>query len=276
MSEICFINGEYKSIDETEVKVDNIGLLRGYGIFEYFITYNGKLFRFDQHMSRFFNSAEVMSINSPYDKEEIRKISKKLKDKNNFDNCSFRIVMTGGRSTGHTEYDPDNPTFIIICKERDLLSDEHYEKGVELLTLEHKRIIPEVKYTNYILPISKRRELEEKEKYDFLYTWQGKVLESVTSSFFLVKDGKLITPKNHVLPGTTREFVIEITKDNFEIERREVSVEELKEADEAFLTATNKEVLPVVKVDEIKIGNGKVGKVTKIIMKMFEEEIDNF
>lgn len=276
MSEICFINGEYKSIDETEVKVDNVGLLRGYGIFEYFTTYNGKLFRFDQHISRFFNSAKVMSINSPYNKEEIREISKTLKKKNDFDNCSFRIVMTGGRLTGHMEYDPNNPTFIIICKKRDLLSEEYYRQGVELLTLEHKRIISEVKYTNYILPISKRRELEKKEKYDFLYTWQGNVLESVTSSFFIVKDKKLITPRDHVLPGTTREFIIEITKEDFEIERREVSVKELEEADEAFLTATNKEVLPVVKVDEITIGNGEVGETTKKVMKMFKKEVDNF
>jgi branched-chain amino acid aminotransferase len=274
--QICFIDGKYKSVDKVNVTPRNIGLLRGYGIFEVFRSYNKKFFRFDQHMDRFFNSAKTMNIKVPYTKKEIKEISQKLIEKNDLREGYMRILMTGGEAENGINYNPQKPTFIILARNPKPFNPEYYQKGVELLTLEHKRIIPEVKYTNYILPISKKNKLEKEDKFDFLYTWQGNILESVTASFFLVKDKKLITPKEGVLAGTTREFVIEISKDKYEIERRNVKVEELKEADEAFITSTNKEVLPVVKVDDIKIGTGKPGVVTKDIMEKFTQEVKSF
>jgi branched-chain amino acid aminotransferase len=217
-----------------------------------------------------------MNIKVPYTKKEIKEISQKLIEKNDLREGYMRILMTGGEAENGINYNPQKPTFIILARNPKPFNPEYHQKGVELLTLEHKRIIPEVKYTNYILPISKKNKLEKEDKFDFLYTWQGNILESVTASFFLVKDKKLITPKEGVLAGTTREFVIEISKDKYEIERRNVKVEELKEADEAFITSTNKEVLPVVKVDDIKIGTGKPGVVTKDIMEKFTQEVKSF
>ncbi len=275
MNQYCFINGEYKLINKVGVSPRNIGLLRGYGIFEVFRSYNKKFFRFNQHMERFFNSAETMNLEVPYNREEIKEISKKLIEKNNLREGYMRILMTGGEAENGINYNSEKPTFIILARNPKPFPEEYYEKGVELLTLEHKRIIPEVKYTNYILPLSKKDELKERDKFDFLYTWQGKVLESVTASFFMVKNNKLITPKEDVLAGTTREFVIEITEDKFKTERREIRLEELKDADEAFITSTNKEVLPVVKVNDIEISNG-VGPKTKEIMSIFKEKVDNF
>ena len=276
MEDIYFINGEYKNLEDPQITPDNIGLLRGYGIFEFMRTYNEKLFRFDQHMDRLFNSSEIMNIEIPYNREEIKEIAQNLKKKNEMENCSIRVVVTGGRVTSHAGYDCQAPTFMVLCEKPKFLPEEYYDQGVELITLKHQRILPKVKYTNYILPISKRQELEERDKFDFLYIDNGKVLESVTSSFFMIKDGKLITPKEDVLRGTTREFVIEIAQDNFEVVRREIEVSELEEADEAFLTATNKEVLPVVRIDEIQIGNGEVGSVTKKLIKSFRQRVENF
>lgn len=276
MEDIYFINGEYKKLEDPQITPDNIGLLRGYGIFEFFRTYNGKFFRFEEHMDRLFNSAKKMNIDLPYTRNDIELISKKLKDKNKLKECSIRVVVTGGRVTSHTGYDPKKPTFMVLCQKSKSLPKEYYEKGVELLTLEHQRILPEVKYTNYILPISKKKELREKDKFDFLYVYNGKVLESVTSNLFLVKNKTLITPKEGVLAGTTREFVIELAKDQIKVKRREVKVKELEEADEAFITATTKEILPVVKVDDLKIGEGRVGKATKKLMKIFKREVSSF
>jgi len=276
MKNICFKNGDYKHLKDVAIKPDDIGILRGYGIFEFFRTYNGKFFRFNQHMDRLFNSGDVMNINIPYNREEIKEIAQQVKERNDMENCSIRVLITGGRTTGHAHYDPDNPTFMVLCEEPQFLPEDYYQKGVELKTLEHQRILPEVKYTNYILPISKQKELEEEDKFDFLYTYQGKVLESVTSSFVLVKDNKLITASEGILKGTTREFVLELMKDECDIIRREIDVEELKEADEAFLIATNKEVLPVVKVDDIIIGGGEVGKITKKTLRLFRKNTRNF
>ncbi len=276
MEDTYFINGEYKEVDDPQITPDNIGLLRGYGIFEFMRTYNGKLFRFDEHMDRLFSSARMMNMEIPYGRNRIREITEKLKERNGMDNYSIRVVITGGRVISHTGYNPKTPTFMVLCEPPKSLPEKYYGRGVELLTLRHQRILPEAKYTNYILPISKKEELEEKDKFDFLYVDNGKVLESVTSNFFLIKEKKLITPEEGVLKGITRDLVIELAENHFEIIKRDIEVSELSEADEAFLTATIKEVLPVVKIDETVIGDGGVRKETKKIMSLFKRYVDNY
>ena len=97
------------------------------------------------------------------------------------------------------------------------------------------------------------------------------VYEGTVSNIFIVKNGVLITPENGVLLGITRKHVIQIAKEKFTVEQREVKLEELLQADEVFLTAANKRIMPVVKVDDHQIGNGKPGDRTKQLMKMFDE-----
>ncbi len=276
MINFYFINGEYKRLEDPSIAPNDIGLLRGYGIFEVFRTYNGKLFYFKEHMDRLFNSADNLGIEIPYDTEEIKKIISNLKEKNNLKETFVRVIVTGGKSPHGMDFSAAESTFIILLEHHDPLPQDYYDNGVELLTLEHKRIIPESKITNYILAISKRKELKEKNKFDFLYTWKGCVLESVTSNLFLVKNGRLITPEEKVLGGVTRKAVIDLAEEKFNIEKRPIKVEELKEVDEAFLTATNKEVLPVTMVDDLKIGDGKVGKATEEIKHLFKKMKENF
>jgi len=268
-----FINGKHLPMEKAGIKPDDIGLLRGYGFFEFFRTYQGEFFLFDYHMKRFFNSAKLLGVEIPYKKEEIKEIAENLKKKNKLEDCSIRLICTGGSTINSTDYNPQKATFIALCHRQKPLPDTHYQKGVSLLTLEHQRIIPEAKTINYALPISKKHELKDKKAFDFLYTCNGNILESVTANFFLIKDNKLITPKEDILMGTTRAFVINLAKKEFKIEERAVKVEELKEAEEAFLTATNKEVLPVIKVDEKKIGKGAVGEKTKKLMDLFRKKV---
>ena len=91
--------------------------------------------------------------------------------------------------------------------------------------------------------------------------------------FFLIKNNTVITPKKNILLGITRNFILNLVMKEFSIEERDIHFDELARADEAFITATNKEVLPIVQIDSTTIGNGKIGKNTKKIMEMFAAAI---
>ncbi len=105
------------------------------------------------------------------------------------------------------------------------------------------------------------------------YISDKKVLETSTGNFFIVKNNQLITPKKGVLIGTTRNLIIKLGKKDFTVQERNVSLGEIKMTDEAFITSTTRGIMPVVKIDNQKIGNGKVGDRTKCLMKLFQNYI---
>ena len=108
---------------------------------------------------------------------------------------------------------------------------------------------------------------------EILYIFENNVLECSTSIFFLIKNNTVITPKKNILLGITRNFILNLVMKEFSIEERDIHFDELARADEAFITATNKEVLPIVQIDSTTIGNEKIGKNTKKIMEMFAAAI---
>lgn len=275
MSKVCFVNNRYQKIEEGAVRADDIGILRGYGVFDYIRTYGGEFFLIDKHVDRFFSSAETLNLNIDLSKKKIKEIAYELKEKNNLKECAVRLIATGGKTIKSRNYGK-NSTFIALCRPIKTPPENVYEQGAELLTLEYKRPLPEAKHNNYLLPLSQKERLEKEGKFDFLYIDEGVVFESVTSNFFLVKEGKIITPQKGILRGVTRGVVIDLIKDKFEFEERTVTLKELKAADEAFLTSTSKEVLPVTRVDNFEIGSGEVGELTKEAMLLFKKKVENF
>jgi branched-subunit amino acid aminotransferase/4-amino-4-deoxychorismate lyase len=210
-----------------------------------------------------------MNLELPYTAEEMMAAIGELLKKGGFKESGIRIVLTGGSSKDAFHLEKGSQTFAILVSEFVPLPDSHFEDGVALSTLEHQRELPEIKSLNYITPMRVLPKFEKEGYFDLLYTTSGLVLESSTSNFFIVKDQKLITPRDNILMGTTRRFVIDIARSDFPVEEREVTLEETLTADEAFLTATNKDIVPVVRVDEKKIGTGVPGPATRKLMELF-------
>ena len=136
---------------------------------------------------------------------------------------------------------------------------------------DHLRALPEYKTTNYVTAVRLQEERKRAGALEILYISQGKVLECTTSNFFIIKDGRVITSQADVLAGITRKVVIELAQKEFPLEERDISVEEMYAADEAFLTSSFKDVVPVVEVGGKKIGDGAPGPVTKQIMQRFHD-----
>jgi len=275
MNKYCFLNNEIIIQDNAFISVRDIGILRGYGIFEVLRTYNLQPFLFKEHLDRFTNSAKLLGLKIPLNKDQIFKIIIDLISKNHKEDCIIRMVLTGGYTENSINFDYNKPTFFITTETLHSLSDNIYKNGIKLKLVEHQRIVPEAKTTNYIFPINLKKSLSN-EFFDLLYFSKGCILESSTSNFFIIKNDKIITPKNNILMGTIRNFVIDMIKYDYQIEERDVLLEELESVQEAFLTATNKNIIPVVGVDNKIIGDGIVGKETIKIMNLYKNKTENY
>ena len=279
----CYLNGKILPVSEAKVGVYDIGLLRGFGIYEAMRTFNRVPFMWNDHMARFHRSTEALKLTIPASDEETHKIIADLIDRNipQGKEAVVRFILTGGEAIGGIEFNPTTPTFYILVEELQPLASEVFKKGCKLIVHEHQRVFPEFKTTNYVTAVLLQEERKRAGALEILYTYQGKVLEPATSNLFIVsasggKNIKIITAKNDVLAGITRKVTIDLAKKEFAVEEREVTVDEMYAADEAFLTSSFKDIVPVVEVGGKKIGAGVPSPVTKRIMQLFHECTVNY
>lgn len=273
----CYFNGKILPVGKACVATDDLGVLRGYGVFDVLKTVNGKIFLFDKHFERLSGSAKYLGIKLPIGKNETESAIKNLIAKNKIKTASIRIVLTGGRSLDAMHFDENTPTFYILVSEFKPLASELREKGIKLATVDYSRDMAEVKTLNYIMAVKEINKRQKKEKFfEVLYVSNCLILEAATSNFFVFVGDKLIAPKEGILNGITRNLIIKLAKKEFEVEERKLSFEEMKLATEAFIAATNKDIVPVVQIDDLKIGSGKPGKNTKRLMELFADFVKNY
>ncbi len=259
------------------VLVSDIGFLRGYGVFDFMRTFNGKIFRYSDHYKRFVNSAKLLDLKVGLREKELEQIIYKLIKKNGLKDASIRLVLTGGPAIGGILFNPKTSTLAILIENLYDLPTKLFETGAKLMTFDYQRLIPEAKSLNYIWAVRLQAEKKKRGATEILYLSRGEILECSTSNFFLVKKGKLITTKEGILAGVTRQIVFELAKKlKIPVEERPIKITELKTADEAFITATNKNILPIVIIDKIKIGSGLPGPITKVLISEFETLIKNY
>ncbi len=276
MQQYCFLNGKIIPIEEAKVSVLDIGLLRGYGVYDGIPAFLGKPFRFSDHWNRFVDGAHTLGLNIPVTEEKAEKIVIELLEKNGMNvRANVRFILTGGNTINGIEYDFENPTFYIITERWDKLPDELYVNGGKLITYRNVRELPESKTTNYIKAVNLQQFKKEEKAIEILYVYDGEVLECATSNVFIVKDKTLITPAENVLKGITRKVILELASDTYKIEERIVYQDELKTADEVFISSSFKDIVPIVKIDDFEVANGQVGDVTKDLMFRYKAYIAN-
>jgi branched-chain amino acid aminotransferase len=270
MEQLCYLNGEILPVGEAKVGVYDIGLLRGFGVYEALRTFDRKPFMLADHLKRMRRSAASMKLQVPASDEKITSVLDDLIARNvpEGKEALARFILTGGEAVGGIEYGA-KPTFYILVEELTLPPAEAFERGCSLIVHEHERPFFASKTTNYIQAVLLQDERKRAGALEILYTWRGKVLECATSNFFIVKNGTIATAKETILEGITRKVVIDLAKKEFPLEERDISVDEMYAADEAFLTSSFKDVVPVIEVANRKIGEGMPGPVTKRVMELF-------
>ncbi len=269
MNNLCYVNGEILSAKDGVLGISDLALQRGYGVFDYGRTYNGKLFHFEENLTRFRNSANELHLKVPLSNEEIISIANKLINESNLEIPAIRLLLTGG----YAESTPplENPNFIMITEELPTYPANLYEQGCKIITSKYQRELPHIKSINYLNAIRLEPLKRKHNAFDVLYYTEDSITECPRNNFFIFSGNKLITPKDNVLYGITRHMVLQLASEHFEIEERKVSLEEVFSADEAFVTSTSKNIMPVSVIDGEEIGNGKVGERTKTLMKLFDD-----
>lgn len=267
--DIYYIDGKFVPANDASIPVNDLALLRGYGVFDFLRTYNNTPFCLEEHLNRLRRSANLIDINLPWSNDELQGIVQETLNKNGYAESTIKILVTGGDS-------PDG--LIPIGKSRLLvmvsalkpMNTADYELGVKLTTSRVPRLFPGAKSTNYIAGIRAIAAAQKAGAAESLYIGRNnQILECVTSNFFGFRNGVLVTPESDILPGITRRVVLDLAADVFSIETREMDLDEMKLLDEAFITSSTREVLPVVQINDLTIGNGKPGKNTHRLMEMF-------
>lgn len=267
-----YLNDRWVTTKNLKVSAFDLAVTRGFGAFDFLRTYNRQPFHLKDHLDRFFNSAKLLQLKIPKTKKELEKIILEGVKKNPGGELNIKMILTGGETEdGITPI--GKHSLIIAFTPAVEYPREFYQKGVKVITTAGKRFLPEAKYLNYTQAVLAMEEAKKRKAEEALYVdGEGRITEATRCNFFAVIKGKLVTPKKGILFGITRKVVLELAKKlKIPVVERELFVYEIKNFDEAFITASNKEVMPVVEIDGKKVGKGKVGPITKKLMEEFRK-----
>lgn len=273
------MDGVFRPLNETKLPVSDLIIQRGVGVFESIPTVDGRPLCMTAHIERLLVSANASTIDLPVAPDEMKSIIR--------EGLSRLARMEPGRETlirpyitGGDDFDElkgfRHPRFFILFENANRPPKELYEKGVLLWPLDMARRSPETKSVDYMTSYS--LEARENGAFEVLYCPGGEITEGAHSSFFLVKDGELVTaPLNRVLSGTTRRIVIELARRNgIRVCESVALLAGLSGYQEAFITGSLKGILPVVGVGGTVIGDGRPGAVTKRLREIYASGISEW
>jgi branched-chain amino acid aminotransferase len=267
---VHLLNGKLVSESELRIPVRDLGFLRGYAVFDFFITYRRRPFMLEKHIERLFNSANLIGLQIPWSKEHIRNlVLKTLAANKDTEEKAIKVIISGG--TSDSLMPQGKPTIIVLVDPRHMYKKEVFEKGVGVITVEHNRYSPAAKTNNYIEGVKQVQVAAKSGAIEPIYFDKRQVFEGATCNIFAVIRGRLLTPKTNILPGITRDTLLAHFRSPIPMKVADFSRTELLKASEVFLTASNKEVMPVTIIDGKKVGKGTVGPVTKEAMRQFAE-----
>jgi branched-chain amino acid aminotransferase len=276
-----YIDGEFLDEADAKISVYDHGLLYGDGVFEGIRFYNGRVFRMEAHMDRLWESARSICLEIPISREEMDEALLETIRQNGLRDGYVRLIVT--RGVGNLGLNPAHckqPSVIIIVATIALYPEEMYRGGLTVVTVATRRmgpatLNPAIKSLNYLNNVLARIEANLANADEaLLLNDAGNVAECTADNVFIVKRGEIMTPPitAGALRGITRSVVFDIAEElGLRISEPDLTRHDLYTADEAFLTGTAAEVIPMIKVDGRTIGNGKPGETTSRIMARFRE-----
>jgi branched-chain amino acid aminotransferase group I len=278
MEDIIYLNGALVPREEARVSPLDRGFLYGYGLFETMRAYRGRVFRLDRHLARLMRSAQRLGLASELDPTGLEQAIYKTLKANKLAEARIRLTVSAGEGERGLVPPTSGKLTIMVVVER--LSPQVDEDGVSAAIVSPRRNsqspLSRIKSLNYLDSLIAHSEaLARGADEAIMLNERGVVCECSTSNIFLVVAGKLITPSEEsgILPGITREAILDLAQ-ALGIEAAvedEIPPSDLLRADEAFLTNSVREIVPIVMVDGKAIGPGKPGAVTRRLMAAYRE-----
>lgn len=291
MAEIIYLNGQLIPRSKAKLSPFDHGFLYGYGLFETMRAYNGYIFRLDHHLARLRRSAQslglahsvIATLNVVKGKQSLETACTKTLETNKLKNARLRLTVSAGE--GDMMPDPStcsSPTVLITAQNLVPLPPEKYESGFKAMLSPLRRNsqspLSRLKSTCYMENILARMAARAAGCDEaILLNEQGYLAEGSTTNIFLASNGELITPslESGVLPGITREAVLEIARaSNIKTLERQVELKELLEAEEAFVTNSILELMPLTWFEGKPIDTGKLGELTRKLIAAYRKLVD--
>lgn len=278
---VIYIDGQFLSEEEAKISVLDHGYLYGDGVFEGIRMYSGCIFKLKEHIDRLYDSARAIMLDIPMGKHELISAVVDTVKKNNLSDGYIRVVVS--RGVGDLGLDPrkcPRPTVVVIADKIKLYPEELYKNGLEIITVPIRRNIPEavnpqVKSLNYLNNIlAKIEAIHRGYEEALMLNHEGYVAECTGDNIFMVKGNNLITPPTSVgvLKGITARTVMDIALGiGMEVREERFTRYDLYTSEEVFLTGTAAEIIPVVKIDDRIIGDGRPGSRTWQIIDRFRQ-----
>lgn len=272
MGDVFYIDGRYVDREDALIPITDLAVLRGYGVFDFLRTYNGQPFHLEAHVDRLFRSAEAIDLILPWTRAEVADIILETLARNDHAESNVRIVVTGGDAVDFLNPE-DRPRLAVLVTPARPPADHYYTDGAKIITVRDMRYLPRSKSLNYIPAIRALKRARAVGAVEAIYVDpDSHALEGTTTNLFAFYEDTLVTPpEDGILPGITRGVVLELMAGIHQIEERPLNLDMLYSADEVFITASNKQIMPVVQVDDVVIGAGIPGEQTRRVMALFAE-----
>ncbi len=282
---LIYLDGKFVKEADAKISVFDHGLLYGDGIFEGIRAYNGRIFKLKEHIDRIFCAAKAIMLNIPLMKEELAEVVLETCRKNNISDGYVRLVITRGK--GDLGINPNKcavPSVFCIAATISMYPEEMYEKGLSIITASQRRnkasiLDPQIKSLNYLNNVLATIEANRAGAYEaIMLNHDGIVAECTGDNIFIIKDGVIYTPPIYIgaLDGITRKTVMALaTEAGYKVEEKEFTLFNVYNADECFLTGTGAECIAVTNVDSRIIGDGVAGEITKHLLALYKECVNN-
>ena len=271
-----FLNGKFLPESQAHVSVLDRGFIFGDGIYEVIPVYGGKLFRFDEHMSRLQNSLEAIRISNPHSATEWKEALTELIHLNGDGDQSLYLQITrGSAKRDHALPDNPTPTVFAMCNELKPLAAEIINEGVAAITIDDIRWSRcHIKATSLLPNVLLRQEALDQGAAEAILIRDNQATEGAASNLFAVIDGVITTPPKGpmLLPGITRDLVLELAGSNaLPCQEKTISLAELQQADEIWLTSSTKEILSVTQLDGQPITDSKPGPLYQRLLALYQD-----
>ncbi|MGH7228479.1 MAG: D-amino-acid transaminase [Nitrospiraceae bacterium] len=279
MPDIGFLNGRFMPLAEAMVPVEDRGFQFGDGVYEVIRTYRGVPFQLEAHLARLERSAGAIALPLPFRTTEwLGYVTEGIQLAGYAESKVYIQLTRGAAPRDHLFPVGTPPTAVMTIREMLSLDPVLSATGVPVITVEDLRWGRcDIKSVNLLPNVMARQQAKEAGAFEAIFVRAGEVIEGAVSNVMMVRSGVLVTAlaDERILSGVTRAVVLELArKEGIPVEERAIRVEELRGADEIFLTGTTVEILPVIGVDGVTVGTGRPGELTRLLSHRFRSSVE--
>lgn len=277
MSSICFLDGTFLPLAEARVSPMDRGFLFGDGAYEVIPVYSGRPFRLDEHLVRLGHTLAALRLPDPYAFDEWRRIVREVVARNPWADQSVYLQVSRGADERRNHAFPRviRPTVFLMSEELAISPAEQRTAGVGAITAADIRWTRcDLKTISLLANCLLRQQAVDRGCVETILLRDGYLVEGAASSIFIVRNGVLLAPpKSHlVLPGITYDIVLELAvRHGQTLEVREILEDELRGADEIWMTSSTKEILPITRLDDRPVGDGQPGPVAQRMYGWYQD-----